>query len=76
MRRLADAGFSRLLGATRDQLDLRDQAAVNINVGTRDDLSIRERARRHSGHEVFVGPRAERLRGDCQAKHDKRAHPG
>ena len=29
MRRLADAGFSRILGATRDQLDLRDQAAVN-----------------------------------------------
>ena len=29
MRRLADAGFSSILGATRDQLDLRDQAAVN-----------------------------------------------
>jgi GDP-L-fucose synthase len=29
IRRLTDAGFSRILGATRDQLDLRDQAAVN-----------------------------------------------
>ena len=29
LRRLADAGFTRLLGATREQLDLRDQAAVN-----------------------------------------------
>jgi GDP-L-fucose synthase len=29
VRRLTDAGFSRVLGATRDQLDLRDQAAVN-----------------------------------------------
>jgi GDP-L-fucose synthase len=29
MRRLADAGFSSLLTATREQLDLRDQAAVN-----------------------------------------------
>jgi GDP-L-fucose synthase len=29
LRRLGDAGFTRLLGATRDQLDLRDQAAVN-----------------------------------------------
>jgi GDP-L-fucose synthase len=28
-RRLGDAGFSRILGATRDQLDLRDQAAVS-----------------------------------------------
>ena len=29
LRRLGDAGFTRILGATRDQLDLRDQAAVN-----------------------------------------------
>jgi GDP-L-fucose synthase len=29
MRRLRAAGFTNLLGATRDQLDLRDQAAVN-----------------------------------------------
>jgi GDP-L-fucose synthase len=29
LRRLADAGFTRVLGATREQLDLRDQAAVN-----------------------------------------------
>jgi GDP-L-fucose synthase len=29
IRRLTDAGFTRILGATRDQLDLRDQAAVN-----------------------------------------------
>ena len=29
MRRLADSGFANVLGATRDQLDLRDQAAVN-----------------------------------------------
>ena len=29
MRRLSAAGFTNLLGATRDQLDLRDQAAVN-----------------------------------------------
>jgi GDP-L-fucose synthase len=29
IRRLTDAGFSRILGATREQLDLRDQAAVN-----------------------------------------------
>jgi nucleoside-diphosphate-sugar epimerase len=28
-RRLTSAGFANLLGATRDQLDLRDQAAVN-----------------------------------------------
>jgi GDP-L-fucose synthase len=29
LRRLSGAGFTRVLGATRDQLDLRDQAAVN-----------------------------------------------
>lgn len=29
MRRLSDAGFTNILCATRDQLDLRDQAAVN-----------------------------------------------
>src|SRR5689334_7753802 len=29
VRRLENAGFERLLTATRDQLDLRDQAAVN-----------------------------------------------
>ena len=29
MRRLADGGFANVLTATRDQLDLRDQAAVN-----------------------------------------------
>jgi GDP-L-fucose synthase len=29
VRRLTDAGFSRILTATRDQLDLRDQPAVN-----------------------------------------------
>ena len=29
IRRLTDAGFTKILGATRDQLDLRDQAAVN-----------------------------------------------
>jgi GDP-L-fucose synthase len=29
LRRLSGAGFTRVLGASRDQLDLRDQAAVN-----------------------------------------------
>ena len=29
MRRLKAAGFTNILGATRGQLDLRDQAAVN-----------------------------------------------
>jgi GDP-L-fucose synthase len=29
MRKLADSGFANVIGVTRDQLDLRDQAAVN-----------------------------------------------
>ena len=49
-RRLTNAGFTNLLGATREQLDPRDQAAVksddHLNVGTGEDLPVGELAER------------------------------